>query len=137
MAGRLLSYVNSGSAISLVHREVVDCLQLGGLINPLVKPVLGEERVDFEVRILAATGEAVIIKVRARIVDDLDVPLLIGSSDLANNNIDTGVRGRKRLSVRTISSPGEGFRTAGIELCQIRNIIAREHEIEGSGFRSS
>jgi hypothetical protein len=122
-SGTFSVYIDSGSAITLIHRDVYECLQLAGMVNHQARVIHGEgvwkntkvldTRVDFHLRVRAVDGTIVTVSVKARVADDMDVPLLLGSSDLVANNVDLklkqhllsiGVYGSRRVDVRTCAT---------------------------------
>jgi hypothetical protein len=76
----------------------------------------------------AVDGTIVTISVNARVADDTDVPLLLGSSNLVANDVDLklkqhllsiGVYGSRRVDVRTCATQEESRRDSEIEMSQI------------------
>jgi hypothetical protein len=47
-----------------------------------------DTRVDFNLRVRAVDGTIVTISVKARVAEDMDVPPLLGISDLVANDVD-------------------------------------------------
>jgi hypothetical protein len=79
----------------------------------------------------AVDGTIVTISVKARVADDMDVPLLLGSSDLVANDVDLKLKqhlllirvyGGRRVDVRTCATQEESRRDSELEMSQIRHI---------------
>jgi hypothetical protein len=140
-SGTFSVYIDSGSAITLIRRDVYECLQLAGMVNHQARVIHGEgvwkdtkvldTRVDFNLRVRAVDGTIVTIGVKARVAEDMDVPLLLGSSDLVANDMDLklkqhllsiGVYGGRRVDVRTCATQEESRRDSELEMSQIRHI---------------
>lgn len=95
--GRMIGYIDGGSAITLIHKEVYDSLRLMRYKDHNAPRAQGAgiwtdtqelgDRVTVAVLMRNDSGRAVKVLLTARVVQDLDVPLLIGSGDLHRNDI--------------------------------------------------